>query len=92
MYGNTFHGNREVPDLTSAWVTEVCPKNQRGHARDIQIWEVGQPHNTKGAPNKSFGAPGLAEVVEERGLTKGNLFEQIRVWTQGQAALQNAFR
>ena len=63
-----------------------------GYARDIWIWEVGQPHITKEAPNKGFGAPGLAEVVEGRGLTKGNLFEQTRVWTQGQAALQNAFR
>ena len=53
----------------------------RGHARDILIWEVGQLHSTEEAPNKSFGALRLAEVVEGRGLTKGNLFEQTRVWT-----------
>jgi hypothetical protein len=29
----------------------------RGHARDIRMWEVGQPHITKEAPNNGHGAP-----------------------------------
>jgi len=32
---------------------------------------------------KRVGFP-LAEIVEGRGLTKGNLFQQNKFWTQGQ--------
>ena len=40
--------------------------------------------------NKGCGAPHPAERVEKRGLAKGNSVGQTRVWTQCQAALQNA--
>jgi len=51
----------------------------RGHARDVRKWEVGQPHITREAPNNGHGAPCPAEVVEERGLAKGNSAGQTRV-------------
>ncbi|MFH1953036.1 MAG: hypothetical protein ABIL06_15610 [Pseudomonadota bacterium] len=59
----------------------------RGHARDVREWEVGQPHSTKETSNNDDSALPLAEVVEGRGLAKGNSAKQTRVWTQCQAAL-----
>ncbi len=30
MYANTLHGNREIPQLASEWITEVRPGNPQG--------------------------------------------------------------
>jgi RNA-directed DNA polymerase len=56
----------------------------REYCRDEQTWEVGQANSTEEAAEQRWVRAQPAEAVEGRGLTKGNLFQQNKYWTQNQ--------
>jgi hypothetical protein len=54
--------------------TRSARRISRDHGRDERAWEVGQANSTKEAAEQRRVRLPLAEAVEERGLTEGNLF------------------
>jgi RNA-directed DNA polymerase len=78
---------REPGDPTfglAGMATRSARRIPREHCRDEQTWEVGQGNSTEEAAEQRRERIRPAEAVEGRSLTKGNLFQQNKYWTQNQ--------
>jgi len=69
-------------------------KIPREHRCDERTREVGQANSTEEAAEQKWVRLPPAEAVEERGLTKGNLFHQNKYWTlyQGRSGREGLLR
>ena len=71
----------------------VCLRNKEPCDEECKCVDCENPLNgmdVRETPSNNDSALPLAEVVEGRGLAKGNSAKQTRVWTQCLAALQHA--
>ena len=81
MCGCISRGSREVLRLSAREGAQTAPGSQQTHAGDARAQEVRHPHSTEEAPNNV--AEPTAEVMEGRGVAKGNSFQHTVSRTQG---------
>jgi len=76
MRGHFMHENREIPCTPSANGWAGRPEKGRTRTSGVYVlWEVGQTHSTAEASEQGRANSSLAEEVEGRGLTKGNVIQ-----------------
>ena len=92
MHGNSLHGNRESLEMSFNENIEERSGKANGHTPDMYVSrQSDSPIVPKKQPNKA-GTQDAAEVVEGRGLIKGNESQKAAFRTQGREDASTGLR